>query len=239
MAKLSELISNLTEIMNNGKASDDYQFNDAQVYFVLRYLRSKLLRQRINDGKFISPYNYQTIPCLQLEYVKIVDCECYTANCYSLQSKCVLPKIFASNKGFMINGAYTINTSNPTRLDYLKFDEVRLLKYSRTMKDAKGVFFTPDATKLHIKGYDRLKAIKFSALFSDPLAVMMLDPSCACNEDGSALCLDPYEAEFPMDEDLIKDINSLTYEELIKVAYNTIPDLKNNGMPAYAQMDKK
>jgi hypothetical protein len=67
----------------------------------------------------------------------------------------------------------------------------------------------------------------------------MLDTSCACNEDGSALCIDPYEAEFPMDEDLIKDINTLTYEELIKVAYNAIPDLKNNAQAAYAQVDKK
>jgi len=239
MAKLKELIFNLTEILNNGKPTDDYQFNDSQIYFILRYLRNKLIRQRINDGKFISPYNYQTIPCLKLEYTKIVDCECYTANCYSLQSICNIPKIMSSNKGFMINGTYTINTNSPTRLDYLRFDEVRLLKYSKTMKDAKGIFFTPEANKLHVKGYDRLKAIKFSALFNDPLAVMTLDTSCACNDDGSALCLDPYDAEFPMDEDLIKDINTLTYEELIKVAYNAIPDLKNNASPSYAQMDKK
>lgn len=239
MAKLNELISNLNEILNNGRPSDDYQFSDAQIYFILRYLRSKLIRQRINDGKFISPYNYQTIPCLGLEYTKIVDCECYTANCYSLQSKCELPKIFASPKGLMINGVYTINTNNPIRLDHLRFDEMRLLKYSKTMKDAKGWFFTPDATKVHIKGFDRMKAVKFSALFNDPLAVMMLDTSCACNEDGSPLCIDPYEAEFPMDEDMIKDLNTLTYEELLKVAYNTIPDLKNNAIPSYAQMDKK
>lgn len=239
MAKLKELISNLTEILNNGRVTDDYQFSDPQIYFILRYLRTKLIRQRIQDGKYISPYNYQTIPCLKLEYKKIEDCECYTSNCYSLQSKCIIPNIFSSPKGLMINGAYTINTNNPERLDYLRFDEVRLLKYSKTMKDAKGWFFTPEATKLHIKGFDRLKAIKFSALFNDPLAVMMLDTSCACNDDGSALCIDPYEAEFPMDEDLIKDINTLTYEELIKVAYNAIPDLKNNAQPAYGSVDKK
>jgi len=239
MAKLKELISNLTEILNNGRVTDDYQFTDAQIYFVLRYLRTKLLRQRIQDGKYISPYNYQTIPCLGLEYVKIVDCECYTANCYSLQSKCNLPTIFASSKGLMVNGVYTVNKENPTRLDTLTFDSMRLTRYSKTMKDVKGWFFTPEATKVHIKGFDRLKAVKFSALFTDPLAVMMLDTSCACNDDGSALCLDPYDAEFPMDEDLIKDINTLTYEELIKVAYNAIPDLKNNASPSYAQMDKK
>ena len=237
MAKLNELISNLTEILNNGKPSDDYQFNDAQIYFVLRYLRAKLIRQRIVDGKYLSPYNYQTIPCFALEYSKIEDCECYTANCYSLQSKCNLPNIFASNKGLMIDGVYTVNKLNPDRLDYLTFDSFRLLKYSKTMKDAKGWFLIDG--KMHIKGYDRLKAVKVKALFNDPLAIMTMNPSCGCNEDGSQICIDPYNAEFPMDEDMIKDINTLTYEELIKVAYNAIPDLKNNAMPAYAQMDKK
>lgn len=238
MPLLKEHIATITTIMNNGgEVSDDFQFSDQQIYFILKSIRSFLLKQRIDSGKYISPFNYQTIPCFKLILAEIKDCECYTADCKGLQSTCTIPTIIASNKGLIVDGIYSINTAKPTRLAPLTFDEYRLSQYSKTMRDVKGYFIVGD--KLHVVGYDRLAAVKIRALFDDPVEVLTMTPSCACNDDGSALCLDPYEVEFPLDSDLSKTLWSMTYDEILRVASKMTPDLKNDARPAYAQVDKK
>ena len=237
MAKIREHISMISTILSNGVPSDDFQFSDQQIYFIIKAVRAALLKQKIDKGKYISPYNYQTIPCFQLELATIEDCECYTANCKGLQSICNMPGIITSDKGLIVEGVYTINSNKPTRLSPLRFDEYRLSQYSKTMQDVKG-WFIPD-NKLHVVGFDRLKAVKIRALFDDPFEVLNLAISCACNDDGSALCLDPYDAEFPLDEDLSRTMWSMTYEDILKVAMRVNPDILNNARPAYGQVDKK
>jgi hypothetical protein len=66
-----------------------------------------------------------------------------------------------------------------------------------------------------------------------------MTPSCACNGDGSALCIDPYDVEFPLDSDLSKNLWSLTYDEITKIAFRMMPDLKNDAKPSYATLEKK
>ncbi len=171
-----------------------------------------------------------------LELAKIEDCECYTANCQGLQSTCSIPPVIASDKGILLE-VYTINSNKPTKLAPLTFDEYRLSEYSKTMQDVKGWFIPTN--KLHVVGFDRLKAVKIRGLFSDPFEVLTQTPSCACNDDGSALCLDPYEAEFPLDSDLSRTLWTLSYDDILRIASKMNPDLSNNARPAYAQVDKK
>lgn len=238
MAKLKEHISHITTVLSNGVPSDDFQFSDPQIYFILKVVRQKLLKQKIDKGKYIAPYNFQTIPCVKLTLSPIEDCECFTANCYSLQSNCILPKIIPSDKGLFVEGVYTVNSNMPNRLDLITLDTLRLSKYSKTMKEPKS-WFISDNNRLFITGYDRLAAVKMRALFEDPLEVMMLDTSCACNDDGTPLCIDPYEMEFPLDGDLSKELWMMNYEELMKIAMVLPPDIKNNALAAYASLDKK
>lgn len=239
MSKLKEHISHLTQVMSNGLTADDFQFSDAQVYFVLRNARVFLLDQKLNEGKYVSPYNFQTIPCLKLENKKIEDCECFTTDCYALQSVCPIPSIISSKKGLIINGVYTVNTPKPDMLSRITLDEYRLAKYSKTMKDVKGWFIPDSGSTLYITGYDRLGAVKVTSLFNDPLEVMRLSTDCACNEDGTPLCIDPYESEFPLDDALSRYLWSLSYEDLLKISMRMAPDIKNDARPAYGTLDKK
>jgi hypothetical protein len=238
MATLKEHISHVTSILSNsGEVSDDFQFSDQQIYFILKTNRAFLLNQKVKEGKYVSPFNYQTIPCFKLKLDKIQDCECFTSDCYALQSICNIPTIISSTKGLIVDGVYAINTLKPVKLAPLSFDEFRLSQYSKTMKDVKGWFIIED--KLYVVGYDRLAAVKIRALFDDPVEVLTMTPSCACNDDGSALCIDPYDVEFPLDSDLSKNLWSLTYDEITKIAFRMMPDLKNDAKPSYATLEKK
>jgi len=240
MAKVKEHISHVTSILNNsGEVSDDYQYSDQQIYFILKSVRSYLLRQRITEGKYISPYNYQTIPCFKLSLQDVQDCECLDSTCKALQSNCSLPTLITTQKGIGIDGIYTVNSPQPTRLDNLTFDSYRLIKYSKTMQNVKGWFLTDILRKLTVVGYDRLAAVKVRGLFDDPLEIMSMSTNCGCNEDGSQICLDPYEAEFPLDPDLSKTLWSLTYDDILKIALKMNVDLKNDAKGAYATLEKK
>jgi hypothetical protein len=240
MALLKEHISQVTSILNNsGEVSDDYQYSDQQIYFILKSVRSYLLRQRITEGKYISPYNYQTIPCFKLALQTIQDCECFDSTCKALQSNCSLPTLITTQKGLGIQGVYTVNSPKPTRLDNLTYDSFRLSQYSKTMQDVKGWFMTDNARLLTVTGYTRLAAVKVTGLFDDPLAVAMMSTDCGCNEDGSPICVDPYEFEFPLDSDLSKSLWSLTYDDILKVALKMNVDLKNDAKGAYGALEKK
>ena len=227
MAKLREVISIITTILSNGPVSDDFQFSDQMIYFILKDLRAKTLYQKINSGKWINPQNYQIIPCLKLNLDTLVDCECYTADCKGLQSICEIPRIIASDKGLYVEGIWTISSPTPERLDNITLDQLRLSKYSKTMKNVKGWFI--HKSKLYITGYDRLKAVKISALFEDPIEVLNMSQSCACNEDDSPICIDPYDADFPIDAAFMKDLRTMTYEELVKIAMMMPKDNENDA----------
>jgi hypothetical protein len=228
MAKLKFHLSHISSVLSNGVPSDDFQWSDPQIYFILQNIRLKLLKQRIDAGKYISPFNYQTIPCLKLERQKIEDCECFTSDCYASQSICNIPKILASSKGLMVDGVWTINQLKPNRLDHIELDTLRLSQYSKFMQEPKAWFIHNNNT-FYVTGYDRLAAVKMTALFEDPLSVLTMSDTCGCNEDGSPICIDPYEAEFPLDGDLSRDMWMMTYEELMKVAMMIPPDLKNDA----------
>lgn len=237
MASTNEHIAHIAGIMSaTTEVADDFQFSDQQLYFILTAVRSYLIKQKLDAGKYISPFNYQTIPCFKLSLTVIEDCECYTANCKGLISNCNIPSIITSNKGLALE-VYSINSNKPTKLAPLSFDEYRLSQYSKTMQKVKGYFIPTE--KMHVVGYDRLAAVKVKALFSDPLEVLTMSTTCGCNDDGSALCLDPYTAEFPLDSDLSRTLWSMTYDDILRIATKMIPDLKNDAKPAYAQVDKK
>ncbi len=227
MSKLKEHISTITQILSNGPVSQSFQFPDQMIYFILKDLRAKMLKQKIDAGKFVNTQNYQTIPCFKLVLDTLEDCECYTADCKGLQSVCNLPRIISSNKGLWVEGVYAINSNRPTRLDNITLDELRLSQYSKTMKEVKGWFIHKD--KMYVTGYDRLAAVTVVALFEDPLEILTMSPSCGCNPDGSPICVDPYEADFPLDADMSRDLRTMTYEELVKIGMMMPRDNENDA----------
>lgn len=227
MSKLKEHISFITQILSDGPVSQSFQWPDEMIYFILNDVRNTLLNQKITKGKFVNPQNFQTIPCFKVENQLLVDCECYIEDCTGLISVCNIPRIISSDKGMFIEGIWTVNQSKPRRLDKITLDLYRLSKFSKTMKEVQGYFFHKD--KLYITGFDRLEAVKITALFEDPLAVLNLSPTCACNPDGSPMCIDPYEVEFPMDTEANRTMRMMTYDELVKVGMLMPRDNENNA----------
>ena len=227
MALLSEHISHITNILNQGAKPDSYRFTDKQIYFILKYLRSELLKQKLDRGYFINPYNYQTIPCVSLEYKDISDCECFTTNCKSLQTSCEIPRAMNSRRGLDLS-VYTIEGN---RLDRLTLDTIKLAKYSKSFAcNLRGYYI--ENRIIHVVGYDRLKVLKIKGLFEDPLELASF--KCSCDEEGNS-CYDPYTMDFPLDLDLTRALNALTYEELLKISMQVPKDDTNDSQTTIQQ----
>lgn len=229
MALLQEHIYHIKNVLSNGPVSDDFKLSDEQVYFILKFIRAKLLKDKFDKYHYINISNYQTIDCLQLELVKDINCPCFTNECYVLRSKCELPRIITGRNGLLIQGIYdlsgnVISETSKTKLQYVK--------YSKTKKDKVSYFILNN--KLHIQNKDRLKAVSITALFEDPLSLSNLGGCNSCGENNTS-CYDPSTMDFPLDADLTTYLNKMAYEELynimMKLPQDNINDSKDNIKP--------
>ena len=155
--KINEAISRLKILLENGIASDDTILSNRFLYSILKTLRTKRIRQKLDSYFFLSPFYYNTIDCVPLELGKFADCPCFTNNCFILRSKYKIPKIMSTRNKLAIKAVTTItgqiiSETSPTQDEYKK--------YTRTKKE--GIFYFIHNDYLYITGTTTLKVITSS-----------------------------------------------------------------------------
>lgn len=225
--KINEAISRLRVLLENGVASDDTQLAHRFLYSILKTLRTKRIRQRIDSVLYLSPFYYNTIDCLPLELGKFADCPCFTNDCFILRSKYKIPKIVSTRNKLAIKAVTTIDGKNIYETSPTKDDHK---EYSRTK--TKNLFYFIHNGYLFITGSTTLKVVTITAIFENPLDLADIN---ACDPDGNALpivCFDPKEQDFPIDEDLFDDIEDMALEKIYKVMLRMPNDNENNAKAA-------
>jgi hypothetical protein len=226
MALIAEHIKHIKTILSSGLPSDDFRISDRHLYFILRYIRAELIKQKIESGYLLSSFNYQSVDCIDLCLQPITDCTCYTSTCKSLQSDIEIPTILSVGKsllgseGLAIEGVWTLENEEIYPTSRTK---VSKHKYTKT-KNSRLRYFIHNK-RIHVVGSTRLKSIKISAVFEDPSALSELT---LCGT-ASTSCFDPYTEDFPMDMHLTRILNSMTYDEILKVASKVNEDVNNNA----------
>lgn len=177
--KINEAISRLRVLLENGIASDDNQLSNRFLYSILKTLRTKRIRQKLDSILYLSPFYYNTIDCLPLELGKFADCPCFTNDCYILRSKYKIPKVISTRNKLAIKAITTIKGTSlyettPTKDEYKKF--------SRTKKE--GLFYFIHNGYLYVIGSTTLKVVTFTAIFENPLDLAGIN---ACDPEGNNL----------------------------------------------------
>lgn len=216
---VKEIIANLTGILSHGPMADDSKLSERQIYFILLYLRAKLIKQKADKYHYISDFNYQYIDCLPLVQAPDGECECYEDGCVVLKSEWKVPKIIVNRNQLMLKGIFT---QGGVEIFAATEQESKRFKYSRT-KTGKFTYEIRNGY-LIVRGTQRLKVVKLTAIFEDPLAINIAG---ACGEN--VLCFDPETSDFPLDLELVEAINKLTYEELFNVMMRIPNDIENNA----------
>lgn len=201
-------------------ASDDAQFTEDHVIFLLTKYRTFLLKQRYSDiKKQIPESNYQTI-CLDLiEVPAIAGIPCEGG--YYLRSKDKVP--FLTQIGTPRIYPYDYYQGEIT---YVSRDRMRYIGYNKYLQNIIYCSIAPD-NYLYFKSNNPqflyLERIKFTGIFQDSKEASELQCS---DEEGNKIC-DVLDRVFPIEEALIPPLIELTVKELTGAEYR--PDDESNN----------
>ncbi len=201
-------------------SSDDTQYTEDHIIFLLDKYRAFLLKQKYSDiKKYIPESNYQTI-CLDLIQVPAIaggPCEGGTY----LRSKEKIP--------FLIK----IGTPRVYPLDYyqgeityVSRDRMRYVGYNKFLQNIIYCSLGPD-NYLYFKSsnpqYLYLEKVKFTGVFQDSTKASDLQ----CPDDNGNIICDVLDRTFPIEDSLIPPLVELIVKELSSSIYR--PDDETNN----------
>lgn len=200
--------------------SDDAQFTEDHVMFLLNKYRAFLLKQRYSDiKKQIPESNYQTI-CLDLIQVPAISGEPCEGGTY-LRSKEKIP--------FLMQ----IGTPRVYPLDYyqgeityVSRDRMRYVGYNKFLQNIIYCSIGPD-NYLYFKSFNPqylyLEKVKFTGIFQDSMQASDLQ----CPDDNGETICDPVDRIFPIEDALVPPLIELVVKELAGPVYK--PDDEENN----------
>ena len=201
-------------------SSDDAQFTEDHVMFLLNKYRTFLLKQRYSDiKKQIPESNYQTI-CLDLIQVPAISGEPCEGGTY-LRSKEKIP--------FLMQ----IGTPRVYPLDYyqgeityVSRDRMRYVGYNKFLQNIIYCSIGPD-NYLYFKSFNPqylyLEKVKFTGIFQDSMQASDLH----CPDDNGETICDPVDRAFPVEDALVPPLIELVVKELAGPVYK--PDDEENN----------
>lgn len=212
MATVGELITRVQYPYSNGVESDDSRLTRRYVYSILKSGRNTLMFNKVNKNQFISHWNFQTLPCVEMIVVPPHDCPCLPpVGCEMMRTKYKLPSPIANLSKHIIASVTSVDgvvTFNETTFGNKKYKKGN--KYTSDKPD----YFIKDEY-LYITVRSRIKAITVIALFNDPYEVAKF-PNI-CNEgciDCSTCPPNPMDIEFNIDEDLERTLIEFAIQEI-------------------------
>ena len=200
--------------------SDDFDFTEDHVHYLLTKYRAFLLKQRYSDiKKQIPESNYQTI-CLDLINVPAISGEPCTGGIY-LRSKQKVPFLMQIGTPRV----YPIDYYQG-EITYVSRDRMRYVGYNKFLQNVIYCSIGPD-NYLYFKSsnpqYLYLEKVKFTGIFQDSMQAS--DLQCPDN-NGETVC-NPIDRTFPIEDALVPPLIELVVKELAGSAYK--PDDEANN----------
>ena len=217
MSKYSELVYMVLDEVKG--MSDDFNFTEDHVVFLLDKYRAFILKQRYSDiKKQIPESNYQTI-CVDLIQVPAINGEPCEGGAY-LRSTIKIP--------FLMQ----IGTPKVSSIDYfqgefayINRDRMRYVGYNKYLKNMIYCSISPDGY-LYFKSnnpqFMYLEKVRFTGIFQDAKVVSEYQ----CNNEGGAC--NSLDNDFPLEDALIPPVIELVVKELLGATYRP-NDSQNNA----------
>ena len=202
-------------------SSDDAQFTEDHLMFLLNKYRAFLLKQRYSDiKKQIPESNYQTI-CLDLIQVPAISGDTCEGGTY-LRSKEKIP--FLMQIG--IPRVYPLDYYQG-EITYVSRDRMRYIGYNKFLQNIIYCSIGPD-NYLYFKSFNPqylyLEKVKFTGIFQDSIQASDLQ----CPDDNGDIICNSIDRTFPIEDALIPPLIELVVKELLGAEYIK-KDEDNNG----------
>lgn len=201
-------------------SSDDAQFTEDHVMFLLDNYRTFLLKQRYSDiKKHIPESNYQTI-CLDLMKVPAICGEPCEGGTY-LRSKEKIPFIMQIGTPRVYSTDYYQG-----EITYVSRDRMRYVGYNKYLQNIIYCSLGPD-NYLYFKSsnpqYLYLEKVRFTGIFQNSIEASNLQ----CPDDSGETVYDPMDRVFPIESALVPPLIELVVKELGGPVYK--PDDEENN----------
>ena len=193
-------------------SSDDAQFTEDHVMFLLNKYRTLLLKQRYSDiKKQIPESNYQTI-CLDLIQVPAISGDACEGGTY-LRSREKIP--FLMKIG--IPRVYPVDYYQG-EITYVSRDRMRYVGYNKFLQNIIYCSIGPD-NYLYFKSFNPqylyLEKVKFTGIFQDSMQASDLQ----CPDDNGETVCNPVDRTFPIEDALVPPLIELVVKELLGAEY--------------------
>ena len=201
-------------------SSDDAQFTEDHVMFLLNKYRTFLLKQRYSDiKKQIPESNYQTI-CLDLIQVPAISGDACEGGTY-LRSKEKIP--FLMKIG--IPRVYPLDYYQG-EITYVSRDRMRYVGYNKFLQNIIYCSIGPD-NYLYFKSFNPqylyLEKVKFTGIFQDSMQASDLQ----CPDDNGETVCNPVDRTFPIEDALVPQLIELVVKELSGPVYKSDDETNN------------
>jgi len=221
---IKEIIQRIQSVYSKGVQSDDSRLTARHIYNKMLSVRAKLISQESKKNQKVNQWNYQTIPCIELEKAPIHECPCLPpTGCSILKTKIKLPKPLTNLNNHLIQSVSSLDGS-------IVYSEIgwteKKYKASNKFTANKPDFYIINEY-LYITHRVGPKIISITGLFEDPIEV--LNYPSFCDKDDALDCSSPLDIEFPIDYDMIDALIEISSNELIVMFSQGIEDLTNNS----------
>lgn len=221
--EVKEIVQRIQSLYSRGVASDDSRLTSRHIYNKMVTVRAKLITQRIKKGQRISPWNYQTLPCVEMIEVPKHECPCLPPiGCSILRSKYELPKPLENMNGSMIKAVTSIEGT--LKIDEITINAVNAQKGNKYASKKSNYFILNNY--LYLTTYSVIGILRVIGLFEDPIEASKFQGYC---DDETTNCVDYPSEEFSIDTDLIDTLVELASQELIGVFSRATEDVYNNS----------
>ena len=225
---IKELIQRVLSLYSKGVHSDDSRLTHRHIYNKLLTVRAKLVSLEAKKKRKINQWNYQTLPCVELIKVPIHECPCLPpVGCEILRTKYKIPKPITGVSNHLIQSV--------TSLDGSVIYKETLWDKKKYQKGNKYTQFAPDYfirnEYLYITYKNGPKIIQITGIFNDPLQATDFPsycPSTPCVTGNCEDCKSFLDKDFPIENDMIEDLITISVEELVILFSKTTEDLTNN-----------
>lgn len=203
MSTLNEIIYNIKNIRKAGGLTDDDDLSNRQLYFIVGYVRSMLIKEYIQKSRSITSAMVQSLPCVELVIADQAECCDIKTNCKILRTKERLPQILEFNGKLLFK---FIGTLSGEEFTYTSESQIVWLQYRKYNKGRYAYFRNG---YLYIVSELDLQYIRVDAVFEDPTELASYTD---CNSNK---CFDP-ESPYPLPEYMIQPLTSLIFSRELR-----------------------
>lgn len=227
---LREIIQRIQSAYSKGVQSDDSRLSNRHIYNKLSTARHYLLDRLLKSKKFISSWNYYTIPCAEvIETSYNEQCTCIPEfGCKLYRTKYPLPKPMMGLSGHKIKSITTID--NKTQIDYISQQQAKYLKGNKYTK--KTIKYFIENGYVYFTSPFGLKVVKITFIPEDIVEAKKFKNYCDSNSliPSTQICDSILDMEFSIDSALLEPLIQMTYEELVTGFSQARPDIDNDSL---------